>query len=226
MGLTECWMCLVVLFVGPTLETLVSEFSSNTTVLLGNDATLLCTIQYQTEGSIVLWKKIDLGSNILTLNNKTTHKEKYEVVDQYNLIIKRVRFQDEGMYECDTGEQRLTVALQIAVPMSNMSVHWDVPVPFQRNAFVNLTCISINSRPPATLRWFRGAHEVTHASVNNDKTTRENGYGDSSSTLIGQVSSEDVPYVCIADLPDNPSVRSEFLFPPLIVSQSKENMKL
>lgn len=42
------------------------------------------------------------------------------------------------------------------------------------------------------------------------------GYGDSTSTLVGQVSSEDVPYVCTADLPDNPRVRSEFLFPPLI----------
>lgn len=42
------------------------------------------------------------------------------------------------------------------------------------------------------------------------------GYGDSSSTLVGQVSSEDIPYVCIADLPDNPGVRTEFLFPSLI----------
>jgi hypothetical protein len=25
-----------------------------------------------------------------------------------------VQFQDEGLYECDTGEQRLTVALQVA----------------------------------------------------------------------------------------------------------------
>lgn len=34
--------------------------------------------------------------------------------DQYNLVIKNVQFHDEGIYECDTGEQRLTVALQVA----------------------------------------------------------------------------------------------------------------
>lgn len=34
--------------------------------------------------------------------------------DRYNLIIKNVQFHDEGIYECDTGEQRLTVALQVA----------------------------------------------------------------------------------------------------------------
>lgn len=58
--------------------------------------------------------QIDFGSNILSLNNETTFKGKYEVEDQYNLIIKNVQFQDEGIYECDTGEQRLTVALQVA----------------------------------------------------------------------------------------------------------------
>ena len=36
------------------------------------------------------------------------------MVDQYNLVIKDVGFQDEGIYECDTGEQRLTLALQVA----------------------------------------------------------------------------------------------------------------
>lgn len=55
-----------------------------------------------------------MGSNILSLNNETTFNGKYEVEDQYNLIIKNVQFQDEGIYECDTGEQRLTVALQVA----------------------------------------------------------------------------------------------------------------
>lgn len=34
--------------------------------------------------------------------------------DRYNLVIKNVQFHDEGIYECDTGEQRLTVALQVA----------------------------------------------------------------------------------------------------------------
>lgn len=34
--------------------------------------------------------------------------------DQYNLVIKNVQFHDEGIYECVTGEQHLTVALQVA----------------------------------------------------------------------------------------------------------------
>uniref|UniRef100_K1QG20 Ig-like domain-containing protein n=1 Tax=Magallana gigas TaxID=29159 RepID=K1QG20_MAGGI len=215
MALIEIWMALVML-AGTTSCTLVTEFSSNTTVLLGSDAKLLCTIRYQTEGSNVLWKKIDLGSNILSLNNETIFTGKYEVEDQYNLVIKNVQFHDEGIYECDTGEQRLTVALQVAVLMSNMTMRWDIPTPFKPYAYVNLTCVSINSRPPATLRWYRGVHEVTRSSINNERVTRQNGYGDTTSTLVGQVSSEDVPYVCIADLPDNPRVRSEFLFPPII----------
>nr|XP_022312900.1 kin of IRRE-like protein 1 [Crassostrea virginica] len=219
MGPMESWM-LLFLFTGTTTCTLVTEFSPNTTVILGNDAKLLCSIMYQTERSNVLWKKIDTGSNILSLNNETVYRGKYEVVDQYNLVIKDVGFQDEGIYECDTGEQRLTLALQVAVPMVNMSMRWEVPTPFQPNAYVNLTCVSINSRPPAILRWFRGVHEVTHSSTNNQRVTRQNGYGDSFSTLVGQVSSADVPYVCVADLPDNPGVRTEFLFPPMIGSAS------
>ncbi|XP_048763191.2 kin of IRRE-like protein 1 [Ostrea edulis] len=225
MNLAEFWTGVVMLVAGTSTCTLVTEFSSNRTVLFGNDATLLCTVKYQTEGTVVLWKKIDSGSIILTLNNKTTYRDKYIVANPYNLIIKSVQFQDEGLYECDTGEQRLTVALQVAVPMSNMSMYWNVPQPYQPNTFVNLTCVSINSRPPATLRWFRGAHEVTHASVNNNRWTRENGYGDSSSTLVGQVSSEDIPYVCIADLPDNPGVRTEFLFPSLIGAVNRPNSR-
>jgi hypothetical protein len=61
-----------------------------------------------------LFIQIDSGSVILTLNNKTTYRNKYEVANSYNLVIKSVQFQDEGLYECDTGEQRLTVALQVA----------------------------------------------------------------------------------------------------------------
>lgn len=59
----------------------------------------------------------------------------------------------------------------------------------------------------------------------NDCIIFISGYGDTTSTLVGQVSSEDVPYVCIADLPDNPRVRSEFLFPP-IIGQLCHTMKL
>ena len=59
--------------------------------------------------------------------------------------------------------------------MVNMSMRWEVPTPFQPNAYVNLTCVSINSRPPAILRWFRGVHEVTHSSTNNQRVTRQNG---------------------------------------------------
>lgn len=59
----------------------------------------------------------------------------------------------------------------------------------------------------------------------NDCIIFISGYGDTTSTLVGQVSSEDVPYVCIADLPDNPRVRSEFLFPP-IIGQLSHTMKL
>lgn len=62
-----------------------------------------------------------------------------------------------------------------AVLMSNMTMRWDIPTPFKPYAYVNLTCVSINSRPPATLRWYRGVHEVTRSSINNERVTRQNG---------------------------------------------------
>ena len=50
------------------------------------------------------------------------------MVDQYNLVIKDVGFQDEGIYECDTGEQRLTLALQVAGAGNYTSVVCNVHV--------------------------------------------------------------------------------------------------
>lgn len=66
-------------------------------------------------------------------------------------------------------------ACTFAVLMSNMTMRWDIPIPFKPYAYVNLTCVSINSRPPATLRWYRGVHEVTRSSINNERVTRQNG---------------------------------------------------
>lgn len=68
-------------------------------VILGNDN----FIYYQ----------IDLGLNILLLNNEIIFMGKYEVEDWYNLVIKNVQFYDEGIYECDIGEQCLIVVLQV-----------------------------------------------------------------------------------------------------------------
>lgn len=66
-----------------------------------------------------------MGSNILSLNNETIFTGKYEVEDRYNLVIKNVQFHDEGIYECDTGEQRLTVALQVAGELIQLIIIYD-----------------------------------------------------------------------------------------------------
>ncbi|KAK3092002.1 hypothetical protein FSP39_024379, partial [Pinctada imbricata] len=189
---------------------------SNTSVILGNDAILQCNVLYQEDDTQVFWRKVQDGSDLLSLNNRSLTTRKYKIEGTYHLIVKDAALADEGDYECDTGEESVRVSLTVLVMMQNMTVSWGVPIPFDVGKPVNMTCKSINSRPAASLRWYRGAHDITHLTTSLQTTTRANGYGDTVSTIGSVAVSEDVPFRCVADLPDHEAVRTEFLFPPVI----------
>ncbi|ESO87518.1 hypothetical protein LOTGIDRAFT_166399 [Lottia gigantea] len=194
------------------------DVSKSISVLLGNDITIPCQILPVEESPLVLWEKIwPLPEfQLLTYNDRTTNNSKYVTIRNNSLIIRRVTLKDEGVYQCEIGDVKYKVSLNVSVSMTLLELTYDGSLPFTAGTAVALICRSTHSRPPADLRWFHGIADVTiKASKTLKKLTDENGFGNSEGILSVLIKDEqsDIPYRCIADLPGHHTVKTVFLFP-------------
>ena len=58
---------------------------------------------------------------MITYNNISVDIDRYTVVGYYNLLIKTPTIESEGVYECDTGDERISVGLTVSGKIAQSS---------------------------------------------------------------------------------------------------------
>lgn len=197
------WQACVFLVAIGGLEALtVTKSPVNTGVILGENATMHCTVTNIQAGESVIWKK--LPSSLITLDSTSQNIAKYKVEGTYNLVLMNAQLTDEAMYECEAGGTQYAISLTVGIAMRSLQLYWPGNLNTVRlNMVQNMTCKSEYSRPPATFRWFRDNVEVTNQATTYNGTVNSDGYGDSYSYMSMTVTAADVgkSYRCEGDVP-------------------------
>ncbi|CAH1774471.1 unnamed protein product [Owenia fusiformis] len=202
-------ICLVILAISGLDAITVTRAPANTGVLIGNNATLYCTVTNIGAGESVIWKKTPL---VIGLDGSSTNTAKYAIIGQYNVVVMNAQIADEGQFECEAGGNQYSIMLSVGDVPTGLSIYWgaNLNTPIM-NAANNLTCQSTNSRPPATFKWYKGTTDVTSQALTLNGTVNSNGYGDSYSYLeVTPTSSNsgDV-YRCEASVPGRDNALNE-----------------
>ncbi|XP_060573248.1 cell adhesion molecule 2-like [Ruditapes philippinarum] len=196
---------------------MIRNAPTNVTVLEGSDAKFFCNVIEQRSTDFVFWKKVSLSGfvDVLTYNGKSVNDTKYSVQGTYSLTVHNVVLEDEAWYECQAGIDRARAMLTVNVKMANMTLTWGIDPPFTEERLVNLTCHVMHSRPPADVTWYHGQTELTSLSSTCQKSSSEDGFGDTISTLTVVIDPDNVdnaPYRCEASLPNSDVKRTEVAF--------------
>jgi len=198
---------LAALFSGCESQTITTA-PSNTSVLLGNNATLLCEVTgTQSGGDDLTWRKLIAGGDdsvFIGTNNNVNNATKHASTDKYRLHVLDTEISDEGEYQCNLFPDTYTAWVSVNVAPTTLTLKWpDNRDWTEQGQTANLTCTADTSRPPATFRWFKGSTEVTSQAVTPDVSTNANGYGAGVSYLEQTPSSSDegTVYRCVADVP-------------------------
>lgn len=208
---------LVALFAMCQGATLSTTSMVNASALVGGSATFTCTV----EGSLGLGESLNIykiyGANqnfLISQGNTAANTTKHSVTGTYTLNINTVTFSDEGEYFCQLGAASTTAYLYAGVAPSNAWLYFKGNVSTAVEGVVtNLTCEADKSYPPATMRWFKGATEVTTTAKVDTVTVDANGYGAGMSHLELTPTAADagVVYTCHVDVPGGTSVFTKTL---------------
>ncbi|XP_013413221.1 kin of IRRE-like protein 1 [Lingula anatina] len=198
----------------------IDQAPQNSTVLVGDNVTLGCQISGKGSSDRVYWRRCSINSlqcdkassTLISLDSVSVlDANKYSVVGTYNITIYNVSVAEEGLYQCETEVSSAITAtaaahLNVIAMPTNLTAYWSLPSPLKENVAVNATCVSVNSRPPATLRWYRGTTDITaQATTITSNATQNNGYGDTTSyiSITPVVANHGQTYRCIATLSTN-----------------------
>ncbi|KAL3867976.1 hypothetical protein ACJMK2_040817 [Sinanodonta woodiana] len=160
----------------------------------------------------------DSITEIVAYNNQTVNYTKYEVTGTYKLSIFHTNLEDEALYECQTDGKKANAALSVSVPMDSMTITWNAQTPLNYDSEVELICRSYHSRPPAELSWYWGNHDFSRDAHYCYKLYNADGFGDSVSVLRVSMMNHrnsEIPFRCVASLPANDRVRTEYAFLPI-----------
>ncbi|XP_029309665.1 cell adhesion molecule 3 isoform X2 [Cottoperca gobio] len=161
---------LTVLFVAAVHSNIIYDdnplqpVTSDETVSVGGTVTLTCHVP-ETDNSSLQWsntaqqtlyfgEKRALRDNRIQLHRSTA--------TELSITIGEVQLSDEGEYTCSIFTMpvltaRATVTV-LGVPGKPQILGFESAVP--EGGKVTLTCTSTGSKPPATLRWYRGEQEL------------------------------------------------------------------
>eukprot|EP00058_Branchiostoma_floridae_P005077 XP_002590565.1 hypothetical protein BRAFLDRAFT_83800 [Branchiostoma floridae] len=207
-----------------------------TSVLLGGSVTIFCAFDGINKNDAVHW----FGPpNLHFISEGTSVSEKYPRVfvsgqgnsgdntGVYNLNIRDVRMEDEGVYRCSTFslKEPEDVKLTVIVPPPRPPIIMGDRSPREEGGSLHLTCRSEGGRPLPSLAWYNGTRRYSHLTstgvVSNDN-------------LLNVVEQTlDVPYLgkwdnganfsCVADQglpnllpPKTTSILFQVLYPPSI----------
>merc|ERR1711976_315023 len=197
---------LATLFAGCLGQSITAQ-PSNTSVLLGNNATLYCEVTgTQIGGDDLIWRKLETGggSTFIGSNLNVNNATKYASVDKYRLYVFNTELIDEAEYQCSLTPDSYTAYISVNVAPTSITLKWPNNQDWtQQDQTANLTCTAGTSRPPATFRWFKDGTEITNQATVVSVTTDSDGYGAGMSVLTQTPSSSDegAVYQCIADVP-------------------------
>jgi hypothetical protein len=204
-------LVLVALFAMSQGATLSTTSMVNASALVGGSTTFICTV----DGSLGLGETLNIykifGNNenfLISQGAVVANSTKHSVTGTYTLNINTVTFSDEGMYTCSLGVASTSAYLYAGVAPSNAWLYFKGNVSTAvEGVKTNLTCEADSSYPPATMRWFKGATEVTTTAKVDTVTVDANGYGASMSHLELTPTAADagVVYTCHVDVPGGTS---------------------
>ncbi|CAF1149692.1 unnamed protein product [Adineta ricciae] len=138
----------------------------------GRDVILACRFERLQERDRVMWSKDDV---VLSVNTEISgDKRKYEITDQYNLIIKSVVGQDSGRYLCQNFDQALSINVHLTVltrpsqpdlQQTNRSL-----VEHQIGRFL---CVTKGGNPLPTFQWLLNDIQLNESSYHIYPNTRQ-----------------------------------------------------
>ncbi|XP_035685886.1 hemicentin-2-like isoform X1 [Branchiostoma floridae] len=154
-----------------------------TSVLLGGSVTIFCAFDGINKNDAVHW----FGPpNLHFISEGTSVSEKYPRVfvsgqgnsgdntGVYNLNIRDVRMEDEGVYRCSTFslKEPEDVKLTVIVPPPRPPIIMGDRSPREEGGSLHLTCRSEGGRPLPSLAWYNGTRRYSHLTstgvVSND----------------------------------------------------------
>ncbi|XP_028283921.1 cell adhesion molecule 3 isoform X3 [Parambassis ranga] len=180
--------------------------TSDETVSVGGTVTLTCRVP-ESDNSSLQWsntaqqtlyfgEKRALRDNRIQLHRSTP--------TELSITIADVQLSDEGEYTCSiftmpVRTARATVTV-LGVPGKPQISGFENPV--QEGGEVTLTCTSTGSKPPATLRWYRGDQELSGRPNVVESVPEDPTYNVSSElTLTVSRSDDDALITCAVDHP-------------------------
>nr|XP_018673109.1 roundabout homolog 2-like isoform X3 [Ciona intestinalis]XP_026696370.1 roundabout homolog 2-like isoform X4 [Ciona intestinalis] len=160
------------------VEPVFSRVSPDTTVEVGESVTLLCRASGNPLPT-VFWR--DLNGNEMFLG-RSYQDGHVQVTTDGDLIIRSIRFEDEGLYKCQalSGVGTITTKVQLTVQPRRSGI--PPPIihrgPSNQTVGIGTTAIlkcSSNSQPKPTLRWYKDGEPVQVGSDQIRKTLSASG---------------------------------------------------